>query len=152
MKYIVKLRKTVETTVVIDAANDEEADRIMLSGDWTPASERVVTPDVYCGHEYVECIQTQDHVITSLEALQDALGTADVERYVYKHTDCGCCFRASQDYVAVNGYAEGSGDAECPEHILYFPFTMEQFSKELADADREGCDLWDEFHEDGVVF
>ena len=145
MKYIVTLKKTIEKVVVIEATTDEEADKMLFAGNYEYETERTVSPDVYNGFDYIDYKISND-VITSEKDLMRLLGSENIERDVYKYTQCGCCYRATKEYIAVNGYAEGSGDAECPEHILYFPFTLEDWETALTEADEEGVALWKECH------
>lgn len=143
MKYVVKLRKEIERTVVVEADSDEEADRRLLNGEYEFSTETVLSNDTYMGYEYISHT-TADVVITSEQDLKDYFGTNDIERMLFKYTECGCCYLVKEDYVSITGYAENSGDAECPEHRLYFPFTIEEWNSALEQADAEGCELWDE--------
>lgn len=147
MKYIVKLKKEIERTVVVEAKSDEEADKLLLEGKYDYSAEHVITDDVYMGYEYVSH-KTSNRVITSGQDLKEYYGTEDVGRVLFKYTDCGCCYLAKEDYVSVAGYAEGSGDAECAEHRLYFPFTIEEWCDAVEAADQEGCELWEECNRD----
>lgn len=70
---------------------------------------------------------------------------AVVEKWVFKTTECGCCFRKLPDGVSFCGYAEGA-DAECPEHRLTYPFRMDDFWRELDAADAEGVAMWHEWN------
>ena len=146
MKYIVTLRKLIEKKVVVDADSDEMADQLIGKGKYDFSTERVLTDDIYLGWEYISN-QTSQTVITSEEDLKKYYDTHDMDRFVFECTECGCCYRAEKDFVGLNGYAEGSEDAECPEHRLYFPFTIEEWKETLKKADQEGCDLWHEYNE-----
>ena len=148
MRYIVKLKKEIERTVVIDAKNNEEADKLLLAGKYDFSTERVTSKDTYMGYEYVSHKETDGVVFTSEQDLKDYFNTNNIEKMVFKYTDCGCCYLAKEGYVSIAGYAEGSGDAECPEHRLYFPFTYEEWSNALKEADQEGCDLWHECNDE----
>lgn len=147
MKYIVKLKKEIERTIVVDANSDDEADKLLLEGKFDYSTERVTTQDTYLGYKYISH-KTSDVVITSEQDLKEYYDTNDIERMLFKHTNCGCCYLAKEDYVSVVGYAEGSGDAECPEHRLYFPFTIEEWCDAVEAADQEGCELWEECNEE----
>jgi hypothetical protein len=48
--------------------------------------------------------------------------------------------------ISVAGYAEGS-DAQPTPYTLTFPFTGATFDEILAEADRDGCDLFDDAQE-----
>jgi len=147
MFYIIKIKKEIEKIVVIEANSDEEADRFMIEDKNNFSTEHVLTKDDYNGYEYISCETTNEPVITSEKDLEDYFGTSDIERVIFKYTTCGCCYTATKDYISVNGYAEGSGDAECPEHRLYFPFKISEFDSALEEADREGCELFEECNE-----
>lgn len=151
MKYIVELKKVIMTKVVVEAQSDEEADNLLLQGKYDNKFERVVTEDTYFGNEYIShTICNDDELICTEEDLKRALGCNDINNYCFKYTECGCCYSSRQGGIMVCGYAEGSGDAECPSHNLDFPFTLEQFNTALQLADDEGCELWDMCHdEDG---
>jgi hypothetical protein len=73
---------------------------------------------------------------------------AVVAKYIFKGTTCGCCFRKRPDGVSFCGYAEGA-DAECPEHRLTYPFQMDEFWRELDEADAEGVEMWHEWNDWG---
>ncbi len=147
MKYVVKLKKEIERTIVVDANSDDEADKLLLEGKYDYSTEHTTTNDVYMGYEYVSH-KTSNVVITSEQDLKDYFGTNDIERMLFKYTECGCSYLAKEKYISIAGYAENSGDAECPEHRLYFPFTTEEWDSALAEADAEGCELWDEYNPD----
>lgn len=143
MKYIVELEKTVRRTVVIEAASDEEADRLLQEGKYDFSVDRVETNNTYLGYEYRSCTETDDRIITSEKDLKDYYGVDNVGHAIFKYTTCGCSYWTEDNCVCVAGYAEGS-DAECPAHRLYFPFTVTQWNDAVKEADREGCDLWEE--------
>ena len=149
MKYVVKLKKEIERVVVIDAKSDKEADELLLQGKYEFSTERILTNSgysKYLGYDYISH-KTSDVVITSEQDLKDYFNTDNIEKMVFKYTECGCCYFANKDYVSVAGYAEGSGDVECLEHRLYFPFTIEEWNDELTKADKEGCDIWHEYND-----
>ena len=68
-------------------------------------------------------------------------------RRLYKETACGVTFWVTTT-VHVAGYAEGY-DGELPAHSLSFPFTPDEFSDIVANADIEGCQMFDEIHGEG---
>lgn len=85
-------------------------------------------------------------MIMSIDGLAWAMGCSNadqVAKALYKSTECGICFSHNELGVAVSGYAEGT-DAECPNHILEYPFSMGDFMALVDLADKEGCDLWHE--------
>ena len=142
MKYIVKMKKEAEKVVVIEASSDEEADRMLLEEKYKFSAERAGE------YEYISH-STSNTVFTSEQDLKDYYGTDNIARMLFKYTNCGCSYYATETYVNVAGYAENSGDAECPGHILYFPFSLEEWDAAVSTADQEGCDLWNEYNEDG---
>lgn len=68
-----------------------------------------------------------------------------IPKAVFKYTECGCTFSHDDDGVTVAGYAEGA-DAECPPHRLEYPFESADFYAELAIADIEGVEMWNEWN------
>lgn len=79
--------------------------------------------------------------------LQREVGANDVGRRLYKDTECGISFSHCHMGVTLAGYAEGA-DAECVPIPLAYPFTAERFWEAVERADREGCELWDEWNGD----
>ena len=73
-----------------------------------------------------------------------------MEKYIFKHTECGCVFDADENRVYVGGYAEGS-DAELPMHSLNWGFTMDEYNAALDQADAEGVEEWDRVNGDDLV-
>ncbi len=74
---------------------------------------------------------------------------AAIERVVYKNTECGCTFSANEQQVEIAGYAEGA-DAECPVHVIEYPFDAQRFWSVLQRADDEGCEMWLRWNVDPV--
>jgi len=68
---------------------------------------------------------------------------ARIGKALFKGTECGISFGTVEAGVYVAGYAEGS-DAECSVIELLYPFTPEEFWEATEEADREGCEAWDE--------
>lgn len=66
---------------------------------------------------------------------------AAIARIVFKNTECGCVFAANAHQVEIAGYAEGA-DAECPTHVIEYPFDAQRFWSVLDQADEEGCEMW----------
>ena len=73
-------------------------------------------------------------------------GVEHIARRLYKDTSCGIVFAAIEGGVQVGGYCEGF-DGELPTHDLLYPFTGDAFDALVAQADREGCDMWDDVHQ-----
>jgi len=69
------------------------------------------------------------------------------EKWVFKYTDCGCCFDSDSEGITVAGYAEGS-DAELPSYPLPWGFTIDEFNYALTLADKDGVAEWEECNED----
>jgi hypothetical protein len=88
--------------------------------------------------------------IQNLQQLAGHLGAdqptpASISRRLYKDTTSGISFAAGKFGVTLAGYCEGDvGD--CPLHQLNWGFTTEQFDKAVEQADKDGCDLWNETH------
>jgi len=53
--------------------------------------------------------------------------------------------RMDKGSVSVAGYCEGT-DTDCPDYRLDFPFSALAFDGWVAQADEDGCDLWDDTH------
>lgn len=86
--------------------------------------------------------------IETLQQLADEIGCETPERIakaIFKDTECGCVFYPGDSSITVAGYAEGA-QAECPDHVLEFPFTAEQFWRVVAYADAEGVEMWNEWN------
>ena len=72
-----------------------------------------------------------------------------LEKWVFKGTECGCVFgtmlttdqSADPEGIYVGGYAEGS-DAELPIYTLAYPFTLEEWTEALDQADADGVEEW----------
>jgi hypothetical protein len=87
-------------------------------------------------------------MIRSLKDLAEHVGASRedakaIARRLYKDTSCGIGFEEVPGGVEVAGYAEGS-DVELPNHRLLYPFPHEDFDSAVEEADREGCQEWDE--------
>lgn len=81
------------------------------------------------------------------EDLEDKHRIRRIGRRLYKDTACGVTFWVTTT-VHVAGYAEGY-DGELPAHSLSFPFTPDEFSDMVSEADIEGCQKWDEINGEG---
>ena len=150
MTYLVELVKTIRTTVVAEAEDDNDLDLKLMRGEFVARFDRATTQDTYLGSEYLSFREAKSPVICSEDDLKRALGWDDIGRALFKYTSCGICYYAEPRGIHVSGYAEDSGDAECADHFLPYPFEMDTFWTNVNDADREGCDLWDACHdEDG---
>lgn len=86
--------------------------------------------------------------ITNIDKLADAIGCKPrgIGKALFKGTECGIVFNATDDGVTVCGYAEGA-DAECRPVPIAYPFTMEEFWKAAERADSEGCELWHDWND-----
>ena len=85
--------------------------------------------------------------VEAANAYLDKLAAGALSRSIFKYTECGCSFYhdPAGEYVSVSGYVEGY-DGELPSHRLYFPFAYSRFLKALGEADKEGCDVWNDTH------
>jgi hypothetical protein len=86
--------------------------------------------------------------INNLSELADAIGAVheteeSIARRVYKSTACGACFWIVAGGVGVAGYVEG-WDGQCPEHVLDFPFEIEDFDQALQLCDEEADEIFDQ--------
>lgn len=86
--------------------------------------------------------------INNLKELADEIGANEateesVGRRVYKDTACGACFWLVPGGVGVAGYVEG-WDGSCPQHILDFPFAIDDFFEALKVCDEEADEIWNE--------
>ena len=82
-------------------------------------------------------------MFSSEKDIAEYYGTDNVAKAVYDSTECGCTYTSSENSVSVAGYAEGAW-CDCPTHTLFFPFTSDDWEGMLAEADAEGCELWEE--------
>ncbi len=76
-----------------------------------------------------------------LKESDESAAVRQLERIVYKNTECGCWVRCIGDRLTFAGYAEGS-DVELPVHELRFPVDPDVFAAELTIADSEGSEEW----------
>ena len=100
---------------------------------------------------------TKDEEVHTLEELCDSLGDhqssgrvemeTSINDILNNDTACKVTFWVTTT-VHVAGYAEGY-DGELPAHSLSFPFTPDEFSDMVSEADIEGCQKWDEINGEG---
>jgi hypothetical protein len=92
-------------------------------------------------------------IIRNLFDLSLHLGCAatvqSIERRLYKDSSCGISFCIPKDVlcpsVAVSGFVEGT-DGGCERYVLTFPFDSGEFDDAVANADDDGCTLFNETH------
>jgi hypothetical protein len=67
-----------------------------------------------------------------------------LERVLFKYTQCGCVFIPGDEWkVGIVGYTEGwNGDHIA--HMLEYPFSIKDWERAVAEADKEGADMWEE--------
>jgi len=75
----------------------------------------------------------------------------NISKRLFNDTECGISFevedyRNPQSPFTLAGYAEVPGNAYCQPIELSFPIDLDEFDEAVKRADREGCDLWNEFH------
>tara|TARA_R110000751_G_scaffold130352_2_gene232364 strand:- start:270 stop:776 length:507 start_codon:yes stop_codon:yes gene_type:complete len=109
-----------------------------------PVCTEVGDPDCYAnGH------MEKGNRAFNLRDLADHLGAHNVDgiaKRLFKDTECGISFWTDTIQVLIAGYAEGSGDATCPPHEFGFPIDLDEFDAAVVTADKEGCELFEEFH------
>lgn len=87
-------------------------------------------------------------VIENDQQLADEVGeeTPDrVGRRLYKATECGIGFAFRKGGIILAGYCEGT-DRECPSYEMNYPFEANDFWKTVEQADKDGCELWNQTH------
>lgn len=145
MKFVVELKKTIESTVVVDAANVDELDKKLMNGEYERRFDREISDNTYLGMSFVayERVQEDDRLICSIEDFADWFSNTTpehIERDVFKYTDCGMPISWDDDGITLVGYVECDCDFESPHETLKFPFlasTAKQTIRELetlADA------------------
>jgi hypothetical protein len=77
----------------------------------------------------------------------ESMCEGSISRCLFKYTNCGIGFHYDRETnsVSVSGYCEGT-DVECTPITLTFPFLPKEWDNAVTDADREGCELWDNTH------
>ena len=96
------------------------------------------------------CIQLLDEWSGGGQADAEWHAKQIMEKYIFKYTECGCCFIADEGGVTVAGYAEGS-DADLAPYYLEWGFTIEEFNYVLNEADADGVEEWDRVNGDDLV-
>lgn len=152
MKYIIKLEKVVEKTVVLEASSDEEADKKLLEEKVLFSKERIVNTDCYNGWKYLagELIKVEnDAVICNIEDFASWFGcdnSSHLERALFKNTNCGMCYSSTEDYIELAGYVEGV-DCGGPSEKLYYPFTGETACSAIKRLNKEAEIMWREWND-----
>lgn len=151
MKYIVKLEQTIKRTVIVDAVDDEDADRKLLNGEIETEWKTVHSDKAYGDWTYIshETVSSGDDLITSAGDIAKLYGCKDesgLERALFKYTDCGMCADWDNDKITLVGYVEGC-DAEHPHETLYFPFTLEKFREVRNRLEEEADEMWHEWND-----
>ena len=151
MKYVVKLIKTIETTVVVDAEDDTEADAKLMRGEYEQRFDNVKTKDTYLGMEYQNFTKhKKDELICSIEDFAKWFsGTTPehIERDMFKYTNCGMCIEWNEKGIELVGYVEGA-DCDMPSEFLSFPFTTEHAKSVIDYLEEEADIMWHEWNFD----
>lgn len=161
MKYIVTLTKTLEKKVVVEAENIDDADRKLVKGETLFEVERTVSEDCYQGWAYdlaeqngvdQNCLPVEegDAVICSLDDFARWYGCDSVdelERALYKHTDCGMCYSTTSNTITLVGYVEGA-DCDGPSETLVYPFSGKQVKAVMSRLEEEADEMWHEWNDD----
>lgn len=100
----------------------------------------------YCSVECQKGTNKNKKLINCEAQLREFLGIDDIARRVYKDTSCGVCYLANENGVTLSGYAEGD-QGQCPEYLLMWgKFNGEMFIQAMEEADRDGCERFDELN------
>lgn len=154
MKYVVKLKKTLERIVIVDAVDDDECDKKMQDmKQWKWSSnDKVTSSDDYCGYQYVS-YESYDGIgdnalVKSVDELAENLGTTVdyLDRDMFKYTNCGMSIDWNDKSVTLTGYVEGA-DCDGPSETLCFPFSMKEFGDTVDCLDEAAEELWREYHD-----
>lgn len=149
MKYIVRLKKVIERTVVVDATTNEEADKKLLNGEIEASFEKVGSHDVYGGFDYIDCetVGEGDELILNIKDFAKAFGTEVelLERYFFKYTNCGMPISWDNEGVTLVGYAEGA-DCDGPSEKLRYPFLLSEAKAVIDRLEDEADEMWHEWN------
>ena len=160
MKYIVTLKKALEKRVVVDAVDLEELEKKLVSGDFIFTTERSISLDTYAGWEYkpqitgntdINCLPVDngDDIICNIEDFARWYGCSsveDLERSLFKYTECGMCYSSAPDSITLVGYVEGA-DCEHPNETLLYPFTGQQVREVMTRLEVEANRMWHEWND-----
>lgn len=146
--YIVKLKKTLEKIVVVDAQTLEEADQKLLAGDVVQEYEKTTSADCYNGWEYEDspgdCKEVTDKIILSESDLlkeYEADNRDSLESMLFKYTASGVGIGWEADGIVLVGCIEGA-DYDGPSRKLEYPFSLKKYYDTLAEIDDMSCHLW----------
>lgn len=155
MKYVVKLKKTLERIVIVDAVDEDECDKKMQDvkqWEWS-TNDEVTSSDDYCGYQYVSYESCDgiggNALVKSVDELAENLGTTVdyLDRDMFKYTNCGMSINWNDKSVTLTGYVEGA-DCDGPSETLYFPFSMKEFNDTVDYLDKAAEELWHEWNDD----
>lgn len=154
MKYVIKLTKTLERTVIVNANSDEEADKKLNNNEIEREWIRNTNQNPSYGewnYEFGDHYSVDDdELITCADDIAKLYGCENetqLERALFKYTNCGMCASWNKDYIDLVGYVEGC-DAEFPHSIMYFPFTVSEFRRVRDILEEEADQLWHEWNDD----
>lgn len=160
MKYVVELKRTVTKIVVVEAEDDEEADEKLKRDDIENEFAKIETDDVYNGFSYVDhktySGKEEQRLICSLADLSEYLGIAEheIERYIYKNTDCGMAISYDKNGITLVGHVECGCECDIPFETLKYPFTVKEFEDTVRDLELEADSIWHDvngYGEDGGI-
>ena len=155
MKYLIECEKKIKCVYVVDAEDDYQCHEKLAKGDYV---QRFINDDThsdgfdYCGFYYKTSAKYSDKdeetVICSVGDLCEYLGTEldNLERDIFKNTECGLSIEWDDDGVTLGGYAEGA-DCDMPTRTLLFPFVAKEFNEALDYLDYESGVLWHEWND-----
>lgn len=152
MKYVVRLVRKVMKTVIVEAENEDEADKKLKNNDIVREYEVLKTDNTYNGFEYVFDTRYEDddeegQLIYSIDDLASIYGVnvKDIENAVYKSTECGMTILWNNYTVTLIGYVEDS-ECEPPKEKLDFPFTLGDYNNALKFVEEESDYMWKKIH------
>lgn len=120
---------------------------------WQRNSRMIVTidtPKTNPAAEAARRCRRRKTAIRTKEMLFKYTGCSDyqqLERRLFKGTQCGVSFWGGDDHICITGYAEGY-DGEMPRHELYYPFMPKEFENAISVADQEGVEQWHESNDE----
>lgn len=72
---------------------------------------------------------------------------ARISHLLFKYTQCGISFYSlcEDGPITLAGYCEGV-DIDCIPYTLNYPFSADEFWKDVDNADNDGIELWNDTH------
>ena len=87
------------------------------------------------------------NIIKDIEQLMGALGTNNLQKTVYKYTDCGAWIDTeTEGQITMGSIVEGVD--QCTENytLKFGKFTLKDFDKALDQIEDEARQIWNETH------